>query len=48
MKEGGKGSRLEEFIANPRGALWRLALPAMIGMVVTAAIAGLCSCVRLQ
>lgn len=29
-----RSSRLEEFIANPRGALWRLALPVMIGMSV--------------
>ena len=30
----GKSSRLDEFIRNPRGALWGLALPVMIGMSV--------------
>lgn len=34
MEHGGKNLRLEQFIANPRGALWRLGLPIMIGMSV--------------
>jgi putative MATE family efflux protein len=34
MAQDGKSSRLEAFIANPRGALWRLALPVMLGMSV--------------
>ena len=34
MADSERSSRLEEFIANPRRALWRLALPIMIGMSV--------------
>ena len=34
MADSERSSRLDEFIANPRGALWRLALPIMIGMSV--------------
>ena len=34
MADSERSSRLEEFIANPRKALWRLALPIMIGMSV--------------
>ena len=31
-----KESRLEEFVSNPRKALWKLALPMMVGMMVQA------------
>ena len=34
MADSEKRSRLDEFIANPKGALWRLAAPIMIGMSV--------------
>jgi len=34
MTQGKPSSRLDEFIAHPRRALWRLALPIMIGMSV--------------
>jgi len=34
MAHSERSSRLEEFIANPRSALWRLGLPVMIGMAV--------------
>jgi putative MATE family efflux protein len=34
MRDSKRSSRLEEFIANPRGALWRLGLPIMLGMSV--------------
>ena len=32
----GKESRLEEFIADPKKALWKLSLPMMLGMSVQA------------
>ena len=32
--EFSKESRLEEFISDPRRALWRLAIPMMFGMMV--------------
>ena len=31
-----KESRLEEFIADPKKALWKLSLPMMFGMAVQA------------
>jgi len=34
MADSERRSRLDEFIANPKGALWRLAAPIMIGMSV--------------
>ena len=34
MTQDKRSSRLDEFIAHPRRALWRLALPIMIGMSV--------------
>lgn len=34
MTQDDRKSRLEGFIANPRGALWRLALPIIIGMSI--------------
>ena len=34
MTQGKPSSRLDGFIAHPRRALWRLALPIMIGMSV--------------
>lgn len=37
MEHSGRKDRLDEFIANPRGALWKLGLPIMIGMSVQTA-----------
>lgn len=34
MVDAKRASRLDEFIANPRGALWRLGLPILAGMSV--------------
>lgn len=34
MQHTAKNSRLEEFIENPRRALWKLAIPIMLGMLV--------------